>query len=259
MDGSIQSLKVFVNPFEFTRAAIGGSVGGNMRRREFLTVSTKLGMMALLGALGVGCQGKSQPVIGLADLPYPLDALEPYLSSKTLSFHYYKHQKNYVDTVNRLIRGTAHRSKPLLDIIRSASGDPAAEMIFNHAAQVFNHEFYWKSMKPGGGGPPTGSMEAHISDSFGSYRRFYKEFSNLASAQFGSGWVWLIQADQTLRVIATSNADTPVADGKLPLLCIDLWEHAYYLDYQNRRDDYVKAFLDHLVNWEFAETNARQT
>jgi len=226
-----------------------------MHRREFLTVSTKLGMMAMLSIMGIGCQGKSPSVIGLTDLPYPLDALEPHISSKTLSFHYGKHHKNYVDTMNRLIQGTAYRSKPLLDIIRSASGDPAAELTFNQAAQVFNHEFYWKSMKPGGGGPPTGSMEAHISDSFGSYRQFYIEFSDIASAQFGSGWVWLIQDAQKLRVIATANADTPIVDGKLPLLCIDLWEHAYYLDYQNRRDDYVKAFLDHLGNWEFAESN----
>ena len=214
-----------------------------------------MGLLATMGLLGVGCQGKPQALIGLADLPYPQDALEPHISSKTVSFHYDKHHKNYVDTVNRLIQGTAYRSMPLLDIIRSASGDSSSEMIFNQAAQVFNHEFYWKSMTPGGGGPPKGKMEAVISDSFGSYRQFYIAFSDAVSAHFGSGWVWLIQDLKTLRVIATSNAGTPVSDGTLPLLCIDLWEHAYYLDYQNRRDDYAKAFLDHLVSWEFAESN----
>lgn len=218
-------------------------------------VSAKMGLLATMGLLGVGCQGKSQALIGLADLPYPQDALEPHISSKTVSFHYGKHHRNYVDTVNRLIQGSAYRSMPLLDIIRSASGNPKAEAIFNQAAQVFNHEFYWKSMAPGGGGPPQGKMEAKISDSFGGYRRFYIEFSEMASAQFGSGWVWLIQDSKTLRVIATSDADTPVSDGKFPLLCIDLWEHAYYLDYQNRRGDYVKAFLNHLVDWEYAESN----
>jgi len=213
----------------------------------------------MMSLMGVGCQEKTRAVIGLAELPYSMDALEPYISSKTLSFHYNKHHQGYIDTVNRLIKGTSYRNMPLAEIIKSAFDETEAEDLFDQAAQAFNHEFYWNSMRPGGGGPPTGSMEERISESFGSYRQFYIEFTEVATALFGSGWVWLIQDSPTLRIIGTSNADTPIAEGKSPLLCIDLWEHAYYLDYQNRRDDYVRAFLDHLVNWEFAEGNLNES
>ena len=211
----------------------------------------------MMGLLNTGCQAKPQSVIGLADLPYPLDALEPYISSKTLSFHYNHHHKNYVDTANRLIQGTPYRNMPLVEIIKKVSKDQKAEDLFNQAAQAFNHEFYWKSMGPDGGGASTGPMEALISDSFGSYRQFDFEFSEAASALFGSGWVWLVQDSSALRITATANAHTPIADGKRPVLCIDLWEHAYYLDYQYRRDDYIRAFLDHLINREFAQSNIR--
>ena len=192
--------------------------------------------------------------IQLPDLPYPDNALEPYISARTLAYHYGKHHKAYVDKVYSAIENTAQAEDTLEQIILNArnAGD---EQLFNNAAQAWNHTFLWNSMAPSGGGRAEGPLGRLIDDAFGSYSEFRKEFAAAATGLFGSGWTWLIQDEKGLRVTNTSNADTPIAHGARPLLTLDVWEHAYYLDYQNGRADYVNAYLDHLVNWEFAQSN----
>jgi Fe-Mn family superoxide dismutase len=187
-------------------------------------------------------------------LPYAQDALAPYLSAKTMSFHYGKHHQAYVDNLNKLIAGTPWAEQPLDKIIRGTTGAADTAAIFNNAAQVWNHTFFWQSMKAGGGGKPTGDLLKQIEKSFQSFDEFKKAFLTAALAQFGSGWVWLVQEDVTLKIIKTANADTPAAHGQTALLACDVWEHAYYLDYQNRRKDFVEAFLESLANWEFADS-----
>jgi len=188
----------------------------------------------------------------LPPLPYPQDALAPHLSAKTMSFHYGKHHQAYVDNLNKLAAGTPWAGQPLAKIIRESAGAADKAAVFNNAAQVWNHTFFWQSMKAGGGGKPTGRLLKQIDKSFQSFDEFKKAFAAAALAQFGSGWAWLIQEGDALKIVKTSNADTPVAHGQTALLTCDVWEHAYYLDYQNRRKDFVEAFLNHLVNWEFA-------
>jgi superoxide dismutase, Fe-Mn family len=188
----------------------------------------------------------------LSQLPYAQDALAPYVSAKTMSFHYGKHHQAYVDNLNKLIAGTPWAGRPLDTIIREAAGAADKAAVFNNAAQVWNHTFFWQSMKAGGGGKPTGGLLKQIEKSFQSFDEFKKAFVTTAVAQFGSGWVWLVQEGDALKIVKTSNADTPVAHGQTAFLTCDVWEHAYYLDYQNRRKDFVEAFLDHLANWEFA-------
>ena len=190
----------------------------------------------------------------LPPLPYAQDALAPYISAKTMSFHYGKHHQAYVDNLNKLIAGTAWAGQPLDKIIRETTGAADKAAVFNNAAQVWNHTFFWQSMKAGGGVKPTGRLLKHIEKSFQSFDEFKKAFMTAALAQFGSGWAWLVQEGETLKIIKTSNADTPVAHGQTALLACDVWEHAYYLDYQNRRKDFVEAFLDSLANWEFADS-----
>jgi Fe-Mn family superoxide dismutase len=186
----------------------------------------------------------------LPPLPYAQDALEPHCSAKTLSFHHGKHHQAYVSKTNELIEGTEHAGKSLEEIIKSSSGT-----LFNQAAQVWNHTFFWNCMKPGGGGKPTGALATAIDKSFGSFEKFKEEFKSKGVGQFGSGWVWLVQDGGGLKVVSTGNADTPLAKGQTALLTCDVWEHAYYLDYQNRRPDFIQAFLDHLANWDFAAKN----
>ncbi len=190
----------------------------------------------------------------LPELTYPKDALAPYLSEKTLDFHYGKHHNTYVVNVNKLIEGTDLANETLENIINKTVGDSSKSGIFNNAAQVWNHTFYWHSMKPNGGGPPTGAIADKIKADFGSYDKFAEEFKNAGATQFGSGWVWLIVKNGKLEVMKTSNADTPIAHGLKPVLTVDVWEHAYYLDYQNRRPDYLDAFIKNLVNWDFANS-----
>ena len=190
----------------------------------------------------------------LPELTYPKDALNPYLSEKTLDFHYSKHHNTYVVNVNKLIDGTDLANETLENIINKTVGDSSKSGIFNNAAQVWNHTFYWHSMKPNGGGPPTGAIADKIKADFGSYDKFAEEFKNAGSTQFGSGWAWLIVKNGKLEVMKTSNADTPIAHGLKPVLTVDVWEHAYYLDYQNRRPDYLDAFIKNLVNWDFANS-----
>ncbi|WP_425062750.1 superoxide dismutase [Pyruvatibacter mobilis] len=187
----------------------------------------------------------------LPDLPYAHDALEPHMSKSTFEFHHDKHHQKYVDTLNDLIKGTDNEGKNLEDIIKSSEGK-----LFNQAAQVWNHTFFWNSMTPNGGGKPTGAVAEAIDRDFGSYDKFAEEFSNVAAGEFGSGWAWLVADDAgKLSVISTHDADTPLAHGKKAIITLDVWEHAYYLDYQNKRPDYIKTFLDKLVNWDFANEN----
>lgn len=193
----------------------------------------------------------------LPPLPFAQDALEPYVSARTLSFHYGKHHQAYVDNLNKLIDATPSAGQPLETILREAAGAADKTAVFNNAAQVWNHSFFWNSMKPGGGGKPAGRLLELIEKSFGSFTEFKNAFVAAAIAQFGSGWVWLVQDGDVLKIVKTSNADTPVAHGQTALLTCDVWEHAYYLDYQNRRKDFVEAFLEHLANWEFAASQLR--
>jgi Fe-Mn family superoxide dismutase len=192
----------------------------------------------------------------LAPLPYAENALEPVITAKTLSFHYGKHHKTYVDNLNKLIAGTEYAALSLEKIITSTAGKPEKAAIFNNAAQNWNHTFYWKSMSPKGGGEPPVALKSKIEAAFGSVDACKKELASTAIAQFGSGWAWLVLEGDKLKVVKTANADIPMTKGLKPLLAIDVWEHAYYLDYQNRRADYVNAVLDKLTNWEFALQNA---
>ena len=191
----------------------------------------------------------------LPALPYAKDALEPHISANTLDFHHGKHHNTYVVNLNNLTKDTPLASAGLEDVIKDSAGDPGKAGVFNNAAQVWNHTFYWHCMKKGGGGKPQGELAAEIDNAFGSFDKFAEEFKNAAVTQFGSGWAWLVAENGALKVVKTGNADTPIARGQTPLLTVDVWEHAYYLDFQNRRPDYVQAFLDHLVDWDFVAGN----
>ena len=193
--------------------------------------------------------------IELPPLPYAQDALAPVISAETLSFHYGKHHKAYVDNLNKLVAGTELADTPLEKVIAATAGKPDKAGMFNNAAQIWNHTFFWNSLKPNGGGAPTGATAKGIETAFGSFDNFRKEFANAAMTQFGSGWAWLVADKGTLKVVKTPNAETPLMSGLTPLVTIDVWEHAYYLDYQNRRADFVSAVIDKLLNWEFANAN----
>ncbi|MDE3020758.1 MAG: superoxide dismutase [Fe] [Pseudomonadota bacterium] len=186
----------------------------------------------------------------LPELPYAMDALAPHISKETLEYHYGKHHNTYVVNLNNLIKGTEFESLNLEDIIRKSSGGT-----FNNAAQVWNHTFYWNSLSPQGGGVPSGALANAIHNTYGSFDEFKKLFSQAAVGTFGSGWAWLVKKrDGNLGIISTSNAATPLTGDDKPLLTCDVWEHAYYIDYRNRRPDYVAAFWN-LVNWDFASAN----
>ena len=191
----------------------------------------------------------------LPPLPYEDNELAPVISAKTTGFHYGKHHRGYVDTLNRLIKGTEFSDISLEEIISSTAGRPEHSAIFNNAAQIWNHTFYWRSLRPGGGGKPAPVLMKRIENSFGDMEACRKDLLNAAITQFGNGWVWLVMDGERLKVVKTGNAELPMAAGMKALLTIDVWEHAYYLDYQNRRADYVNALLDKLINWEFAARN----
>ncbi len=192
----------------------------------------------------------------LPQLPYAETALDPVISGDTLRFHYGKHHQKYVNTLNDILESEERlASLSLEDLIRETVNDEGRSKLFNQAAQSWNHTFYWHSMRPNGGGNPTGTIRDRIDADLGGYEAFRKAFTEAATAQFGSGWAWLIVDDGKLAITSTADAMTPLAHGKRPLLTLDVWEHAYYLDYQNRRPDYVDAWLDKLVNWEFAAQN----
>jgi Fe-Mn family superoxide dismutase len=191
----------------------------------------------------------------LPPLPYDQSALEPHISAKTLEFHHGKHHNTYVTTLNGLVKDTPHESQDLETIIKETFGDASKSKIFNNGAQVWNHTFFWNCMKPAGGGAPTGDIASAIDASFGSLDKFKEEFKDACVTQFGSGWGWLAVDNGKVTVMKTPNAENPMAHGKTALLTCDVWEHAYYLDYQNRRPDFVQAFMDNLINWDFVAQN----
>jgi Fe-Mn family superoxide dismutase len=189
------------------------------------------------------------------DLPYPKNALEPYISTRTFEFHYGKHHKAYVDNANKMLEGSELAGKDLVAIIQAAAKDPAKKGLFNNTAQAWNHAFFWQCMKKGGGGKPGGKIAERITADFGSYEKFAESFKNAGATLFGSGWAWLVEKGGKLEIMQGANAETPIAQGIKPLLVVDVWEHAYYLDYQNRRPDFLQAFIDHLINWDFVNAN----
>ena len=189
----------------------------------------------------------------LPELPYAMNALEPYISEKTLSFHYGKHHQAYVTNLNNLRADKPLAHASLEDVIKMSAGDANLVGVFNNAAQVWNHTFYWHCLSPSGGGMPGERLERRLKEDFGSFEAFKDAFKAAAISQFGSGWAWLVEKDGKLAIMKTANADLPMVHGAKAILTCDVWEHAYYLDYQNRRPDYVDTFLNHLVNWDFVQ------
>ena len=193
--------------------------------------------------------------ITLPPLPFDAKALEPHMSAATLAVHHDKHHAAYVDNYNKLTKDTPFAGKPLDMVIAETARDPAKAAIFNNGAQAWNHAFFWNSLTPKGGGKPSSGLSARLEADFGSYDKFTAAFKTAATGQFGSGWAWLVLDKGKLAVTTTANADTPLAHGQTPLLACDVWEHAYYLDFQNRRPDYIASWFDKLVDWRFAEKN----
>ena len=231
-----------------------------MKRRDFIRWSLGTGALIMLEMAGLGCSRdrSSQDLpVKFPALPYARDALAPFISPETVGLHYGQHHRGYVDRANRLIEGTRYARLPVEAIIREtySEGQREQNALHNNIAQAYNHTFYWNSMKPGGGGAPTDFMRRWIDASFGDYRGFRQAFTEAAAGRFASGWTWLVLSQGRLEIMTTANALNPMVYGKLPLLTLDVWEHAYYLDYQNRRAEYVQAFLDHLLNWDFAAAN----
>lgn len=221
-------------------------------RRALLTGGAAV--VAVFTAPRIG-RGQGAP-FALPPLPYADDALAPVISAGTMGFHYGKHHKGYLDNLNKMLESDEMKSRSLVEIVKATAGDAAKAAMFNNAAQIWNHTFYWNSMAPKGGGKPTGRIASLIDRSFGDYDKFRAAFAANTIGQFASGWGWLCLEGDKLMLRRTGNADTPLhVAGVKPLLTIDVWEHAYYLDYQNRRADYVNAVIDKLLNWEFAERN----
>ena len=191
----------------------------------------------------------------LPDLPFAKDALTPHISANTLDYHYGKHHNAYITNLNNLVTGSDLENDELETIIKKTSGVADKVGVFNNAAQVWNHTFYWNSMKANGGGLPSGNVADLINGTFGSFENFVSEFKQAGVTQFGSGWAWLILENGQLKIPKTANADTPIAHRQTPLLTVDVWEHAYYLDYQNRRPDYLAVFIKHLINWDFINSH----
>ncbi len=220
-------------------------------RRGFLK-----GAVLAAGAFGFPSILKGANALTLPALPYPENALDPVISARTIGFHYGKHHKGYLDKLNELVAGKPLADLSLEDIVKKSAAEKASAAIFNNAAQVWNHTFYWNGLKPKGGGKPAGALAASIEASFGGFDGFKKELTDAAMGQFGSGWAWLVLEAGKLKIVKTPNAETPLTmAGMTPLLTIDVWEHAYYLDYQNRRKDYTVAVIDSLLNWDFATAN----
>ncbi len=195
--------------------------------------------------------------IDMPELPYALNALEPYISLETLQLHHGKHHVGYVKKLNELIEGTDLADKSLEEIVQATAKDAKRQKIFNQAAQAWNHCFLWRSMEPGASGTASRAVAARVKADFGGPEEFEKAFKKAAMAQFGSGWAWLVDKDRKLTIVTTSNAGTPLGQPELgkPLCVLDVWEHAYYVDYRNRRDEYIEAFLKHLINWRFVDAN----
>ena len=191
----------------------------------------------------------------LPPLPYEYTALEPHISKRTLEFHHDKHHAAYVNNFNAAAKGTDLDKLSIEAVIKATANDPSKAGIFNNAAQAWNHTFYWHSMKPKGGGTPTGELAKKIDSDLGGFAKFVEAFKAAGATQFGSGWAWLVLDAGKLAVTKTPNAETPLTKGQVPLITMDVWEHAYYLDFQNRRPDYISTFLEQLVNWDFAAKN----
>ena len=228
-----------------------------LNRRRFLTALLAGSAALAFGDLAVPRQARAAASgpFTLPPLPYPENALSPAISTNTVGFHYGKHHQGYVTNLNKLTGGTPFADQSVEQIVRATAGKADQAAIFNNAAQVWNHTFYWQSLKPGGGGEPPAALKAKMEASFGSVAACREELSKAATSQFGSGWAWLVADGDALKVVKTGNAETPLTGAMRPLVTIDVWEHAYYLDYQNRRADYVAAVLDKLINWEFALQN----
>jgi len=224
-----------------------------LNRREFLTVAA--GAAAAAAVSGWPRSGRAAAPFSLPALPFAEGALAPVISADTLSYHYGKHHKGYIDKLNGLVAGTAFADATLEEIITATRGKPEQAALFNNAAQTWNHTFYWRSLRPDGGGEPPAGLKKRLEASFGSVTECTKALAQAATGQFGSGWAWLVREGDDLKVVKTANADVPLGAGTTPLLTIDVWEHAYYLDYQNRRADYVDALIGKLFNWEFAAQN----
>lgn len=237
-----------------------------INRRDFLTKSLAGSAVAIGGLTGLSrifntasaYAAEAEP-FQLPSLPYAQDALEPHISSRTLSFHYGKHHQGYINKTNKLVGGTPFADYSLEKIIKTTADNKAHhQAVFNNAAQAWNHEFYWNSMTPEKT-KPSGELEKKIKADFGSMDKLKEALTEAATSQFGSGWAWLVMDGDTLKTVNTPNADTPIAHGMQPLLTVDVWEHAYYLDYQNQRKKYVTAVLDNIINWEFASENFSKT
>jgi Fe-Mn family superoxide dismutase len=226
-----------------------------MKRRDFLKCSLQMGALGLLSMLTpLGCD-RMQAGKARLRLPYEPDALAPYISEETISFHFGQHHQGYADRVLRLSAGTPYTGHTLKSIIRETAAKPDWLDLHRNASQAYNHGFYWQSMQPGGGGNPPNALERLIKRDFGSLQKFSQLFYDRATGVWGSGWVWLVEDKGRLSVRSTKNEGTPLATNVTPILVIDMWEHAYYLDYQNRHDRYVTAFLEQLINWDFAARN----
>ena len=223
----------------------------SINRRRFMRTVAFLACIAGAPFLMQCGSGKDAAVFVLEPLPYAQEALEPYISADTLEFHYGKHYAGYVKKANGLVRGKGYSGKSAEEVVRMAAGDPDEAALFNNAAQAWNHAFFFKCLKPEGGDEPEGLLSEMMRSDFGSLADFKKLFLTAARDQFGSGWVWLVLDEGRLAVVTGANADTPLAHGLVPLFTVDVWEHAYYLDYQNRRLDFVKAVLENLANWDF--------
>lgn len=225
----------------------------SLTRRQFIGASASAALV--IGAGGVSQLASAATPLVIPVLPYADNALDPVISSNTIGFHYGKHHKAYFDNLNKLIAGSELAEQPLAKIITATANQTDKVAIFNNAAQAWNHSFYWQSLKPQGGGTPPNALKQRIEASFGSFEALKKELATAATSQFGSGWAWLVADGDQLKVIKTSNADNLLIKGLKPLLTIDVWEHAYYLDYQNRRADYVNAVIEKLLNWDFVANN----
>lgn len=239
-----------------------------MSKRKFIKALT-LSPILMLGAcklkalshnaiLTKNIFGRTNMPFELPTLPYGKNALAPHISENTINYHYGKHHQAYVTNLNNLISGTDLADKSLEEIIKISANDKTKAGIFNNSAQVWNHTFYWHSMKPNGGGKPSGEVLKHIESDFGSYENFVTEFKNAGATQFGSGWAWLVLDSGKLKVVKTGNAETPLTTSAKPLMTMDVWEHAYYLDFQNARPTYIDTFLNHLVNWDFVNENLKK-
>ena len=230
----------------------------HMDRRTLLGGAAALAAMAAIAPRGWlrSAWAADEGPFHLPPLPYERTALQPVITGNTLDFHYGKHHAAYVKNLNDLVRDKPYAKMTLEEVVKASEGKPAEASVFNNAAQVWNHTFYWNSLRGGGGGKPTGRLLEKVDASFGGYDKFREAFVKAATGRFGSGWAWLVKSGDKLEVVTTPNAETPLTQpGKTPLLTVDVWEHAYYLDWQNKRKEYVEATLDKLLNWEFADKN----